>query len=370
MSAAFDINKFDDEFVIPTMIMNIDDEYLKGDKRQYFSAPTIDLDIYESVIVLLSGGKDSIACIIALIDQGVDMSKVEFWHHDVDGREGSTLMDWAFMRDYNVKLAEHFGVPIYFSWLQGGFEGEMLKENAFSQPHKVETPSGLITLPRTNKITKRTGPSTRRRFPQQSASLATRWCSSSVKIDVGRRAITNQERFNHSRTLVVSGERRQESSNRAKYNQLEYHTQDIRHGKKGRVVDAWRPVLHWSEEAVWNSIERHNIIAPLPYQLGWSRSSCKACIYNDDLIWSTINHYFPQTINKINNYEIEFDTTISRTKKTVLERVKGVAPIITEDPLLIKQAITEEYFMPVVLPAGEKWVMPKGAFKKSSCGSV
>ena len=30
-------------------------------------------------------------------DPGVDISKIELWHHDVDGREGSALqMDWPW----------------------------------------------------------------------------------------------------------------------------------------------------------------------------------------------------------------------------------------------------------------------------------
>lgn len=57
-------------------------------------------------------------------------------------------MDWHFMASYNQSLASALGLPLYFSWLEGGFEGEMLKQNAYSRPHKVETPNGLITLER------------------------------------------------------------------------------------------------------------------------------------------------------------------------------------------------------------------------------
>lgn len=53
---------------------------------------------YDVVIVAFSGGKDSLACLLHLLELGVPRSKIELWHHDVDGREGSTLMDWPCSR--------------------------------------------------------------------------------------------------------------------------------------------------------------------------------------------------------------------------------------------------------------------------------
>src|SRR3546814_3829244 len=105
----------------------------------------------------MAGGNDSIASLLHLVGGGADLRRVELWHHDVDGREGSTLMDWPFMADYNRKLAGAFGLPIYFSWLEGGFEGEMLKSNSYSRPHHIETPAGLITLERDTRRAKQIG---------------------------------------------------------------------------------------------------------------------------------------------------------------------------------------------------------------------
>jgi 3'-phosphoadenosine 5'-phosphosulfate sulfotransferase (PAPS reductase)/FAD synthetase len=199
-------HKFDDQVVIPTLKSFVNPETsLVDDKGAYFSAPNIDLSIYDKVVLFMSGGKDSIACLLELLDNGVKPEKIELWHHDVDGREGSELMDWPFMVDYNKKLAAAFNLPMYFSWLRHGFEGEMLKDNAYSHPHHVETPDGIIVLERD---TRRSLPSTRLKFPQVSANLQTRWCSSALKIDVGRRALNNQDRFLGLKTLVVSGERR------------------------------------------------------------------------------------------------------------------------------------------------------------------
>ena len=137
----------DDNFIIPALssIAGITTP-LSG--QTYRNAPDIDISCYDVIIICLSGGKDSIACLLHLIDIGVDLSRVELWHHDVDGREGSTLMDWPFMADYNRKIASTFQIPLMFSWLQGGMEGEMLKENGYSRPQCIETPDGLIIAER------------------------------------------------------------------------------------------------------------------------------------------------------------------------------------------------------------------------------
>ncbi|CAM3421536.1 conserved protein of unknown function (plasmid) [Xenorhabdus nematophila AN6/1] len=146
---------FDDQVVLPSLesvLTGISSSQVCDDRTTYFSAPDVDLGLYDHIIVCLSGGKDSIAAYLRLVDMGVDKSKVEFWHHDVDGQEGSSLMDWAFMRDYCRQLGDALGIPMYFSWLEGGFEGEMLKENTYSHPHRVETPEGLLVLPSTTAV--------------------------------------------------------------------------------------------------------------------------------------------------------------------------------------------------------------------------
>ena len=330
----------------------------------FFSAPNIDLDGYDHIVLCMSGGKDSIACLLTLIDAGVDMDRVELWHHDVDGREGSTLMDWPFMADYNRKLAAAFGLPIYFSWLDGGFEGEMLKDNSYGRPHHIETPEGLITLARD---TQRAKPGTRLKFPQVSASLQTRWCSSALKIDVGRRALNNQPRFDGKKVLFITGERREESANRARYNQLEPHSCDRRHGRKARHVDAWRPVLHWAEEQVWDALKRHGVVAPVPYRLGWGRSSCMKCIFNDATIWATLQHHFPGSLEAIAAYEAQFGTTIHRKRIPIRDVSLQARPMHIEDELALAQAMRKEYTLPIIQP-GLNWVLPAGAYAKTGCG--
>lgn len=59
-----------------------------------------DLQAYDRFLVAFSGGKDSICCLLHLLEAGVNPDKIELHHHLVDGREGSTLFDWPCTEDY------------------------------------------------------------------------------------------------------------------------------------------------------------------------------------------------------------------------------------------------------------------------------
>lgn len=356
-------DQFDDRFTIPFVRSSLFGTS-KEERAKVFSAPEIDIDFYDVIVVSMSGGKDSIAAFLRLLEMGVDLKKVEFWHNLVDGNEGELFADWKFMDSYNQKLAKAFNVPLYNSWVEHGFLGEMLKNNSYSHNYKIETPDGLITRLRDLKKSKR---STRLKYPQQSASLTTRWCSSVLKIDVGRRALTNQERFRNKKILFVTGERREESSNRAKYFQLEKHLCDSRLKGQKRWVDSWRPVLEYTEQEVWQTLERHNVQAPVPYRLGWGRSSCMTCIYNSPKIWATINQYFPDRIERIAAFEDQFKTTISRKKINVKEVSAHIEAFDILDLEALEQARKSEYELPIFT---SDWRLPVGAFNAEGCGSV
>lgn len=53
-----------------------------------------ELNAYDVIMVGFSGGKDSVACVLNLLKMGVEPSKIELHHHDIDGRESETFMDW------------------------------------------------------------------------------------------------------------------------------------------------------------------------------------------------------------------------------------------------------------------------------------
>lgn len=334
---------------------------------RYFHANDIELD-YDTYVVFMSGGKDSIATLLTLLEKGVDPSKIELHHHLVDGMEGEdpTFMDWDFMADYNRKLGELFEIPTYFSGVYGGLLAEMTKRDDYSRDTFIEGPGGMAVLGRDLSRSKR---NTRMMFPQQAADLRTRWCSSHAKVDVGRKVLTSGARFLGKKTLVLSGERREESASRSKYYQFEQSAADAREGRLARHVDHWRPVLNMSEEEVWGKLATHGIIAPVPYRLGWSRSSCQTCIFNGPNIWATMFEYFPSRAEAIEEMEKLFGKTISRSQRTVREIAAEGKAFDIKDAEALAQAVSPRYTLPVVLSTGQKWELPPGAFSSESAGS-
>ena len=59
----------------------------------------VDPRTYDRVLVAFSGGKDSLACVLHLLDRGGAPEKIELHHHDVDGG-GRTFMDWSITPGY------------------------------------------------------------------------------------------------------------------------------------------------------------------------------------------------------------------------------------------------------------------------------
>lgn len=52
----------------------------------------IDLFSYDKYIVSFSGGKDSTATFLYLLDHGVPTDRIELWHQEIDGREKTFLI--------------------------------------------------------------------------------------------------------------------------------------------------------------------------------------------------------------------------------------------------------------------------------------
>lgn len=309
-----------------------------------------ELNSYSFILVLKSGGKDGMACLATLLEAGADAHRIELWHHLVDGNEGSTLMDWPCTTDYVQKLAQSFDLPLYFSWREGGIEREMNRDKEATAPVIFQTPDGREVR------VGGTGPTgTRLRFPQQAASLSVRWCSSSAKIDVGARAITNQERFNGKRTLFVTGERAEESSARAQYAMFEPH----RTSNRKRHVDHYRPVLHWTEAEVWDAMRRHGVVPHPAYRIGWPRVSCRNCLFLSKDHWATMRALDPAGFGQLRAYEEQFESTLRRDG--TLDAAADKGRVLDHDPELARMAMSAEYTAKIRV-APEEWVMPSGPF--------
>ena len=324
---------------------------------------TPDLSSYDHFIVAFSGGKDSLACLLALFEAGVDRSKIELWHHDIDGREGSDLMDWTVTRSYCSAVAKALGLPIYFSWLQGGFEREMNRCNQRKAATSWENPDGTVG---TSGGT-RGKETTRQKFPQVSADLSVRWCSAYLKIDVMDAAITGQEWFIGKRTLVLTGERAEESAGRAKYAEFEPHRRDNRNGKRSqRHIDHWRPVHKMTTQQVWDLIAKYRINPHPCYRAGFGRCSCQFCIFGSANQCATARLISPDRFDKIVRYEKTFGFTIHRSEDFKARADKGTPYAASQADIEAcrKTTFDEE----VILPEGQ-WKIPAGAFAES-CGPV
>jgi 3'-phosphoadenosine 5'-phosphosulfate sulfotransferase (PAPS reductase)/FAD synthetase len=321
-----------------------------------------DLGSYDHILVFFSGGKDSLASILNLLDLGVPPEKIELWHHLVDGHqdEEAALMDWAITPGYCQAVAQALDLPLYFSWRVGGFKRELLKENDRIAPVKFEYPNGTTLFPLLGQSGGLTGKiTTRRKFPAVSQDLQIRWCSPALKIQVAEIALRNQHRFLGRRTLIVSGERAQESPARARYKTFEPHrTNCLR-----RHVDHWRPVHHWSEEDVWVLIEQYGINPHPAYWLGFGRCSCLFCIFGNENQWSTAGTIDPDGISSIIHLEKEFDYSIHPSRRFLPERLaQGLAYDVPDRDKWIEVARGTEFNEPMFL--GEGWSLPPGAYRK------
>ncbi len=313
---------------------------------------------YDHIIIAFSGGKDSLACLLSIIESGADKSRIELWHHEIDGRE-SRLMDWPVTPAYCKAIAAAFGIPLYFSWKEGGFEREMTRENALTAQTSFETPGGETGTTGGTRGKR----NTRMMFPQVSADLNVRWCSAYLKIDVCASAIRNQERFAGKRTLVVSGERGEESAARGRYKTFEPDRADNRDGRLARHVDRYRPVHAWKEQDVWDIIERWKVNPHPAYHLGWGRVSCLWCIFGSVNQCASAREIDPVGFGRISDYEARFGKTIHRTM-TIGERADAGTPYESMTADMAAIAMSVEYSEPIFV---NNWTLPPGAFGES-CG--
>ena len=313
---------------------------------------------YDRVLVAFSGGKDSLACLLHLLDCGVPAARIELHHHAVDG-EGEAFMDWPCSRAYCAAVAKAFGLPLYVSFRIGGFRREMDRLDAPTAPIRWEGPDETsgIAGGRSGRL------GTRGCFPQVSADLSVRWCSPVLKIDVFDAVIRAQDRFLDGRTLVVTGERAEESPGRSRYPAFAPHRTDTRGGtRRARCVDHWRPVHGWSETKVWEAIGRYGVVPHLAYQLGWGRLSCLSCIFGSPDQWATIRAVFPRRFALIAQCERQSRRTIQRRAsiEAIADRGRPY-PAALNQPGLVALAERADWPLPILVDPAD-WSLPAGAF--------
>ena len=328
-------------------------------RDEYFHS--LDMHNYDHYLVMFSGGVDSVNCVLHLLELGIPRSKIELFHHLVDGHpDDGRVFDWPVTDAYVRAFAAAFGLPIFMSWKHGGIAGEMFRKNARTAPASFEIPGGAVLT----AGGKRGAETTRMMFPAATASMSTRFCSSYAKIDIGAKAITGQTRFTNSRTLVITGERASESANRNHLPRAERHRTDRREGRLARHVDHVRPIITETDEQVWDRMERWGVRAHPAYYAGFGRCSCAYCIFSSKNQLATLRVIDSSGFQQIARIEETLQHTMKNganlhqvaDKGTPYEAATGEAAAIL---------MSHEYHQAIIIDSTQ-WKLPAGAFGENA----
>lgn len=385
------------------------------------------LEEYDLIVVLISGGKDSVACYLKLIELGVPKEKIEFWHHDIDGGHPTRRMDWKCTQNYVKALADAEGVKLRVSYRVNGFFGELYRIGASEPIEWIDPDTGEIrqcklssnylkcrelkeqATEEMEELLKQYG--YRMKFPAKTGDLSRRWCSAYLKICVADTVVSNLDRLGeleelggkrhkfpakggtHSgrwcsgnlkaavqdsvtanleetkhdkKILIVSGERRGESAGRSKYNEMEIHRTNAT-AKAHRVVHQWRCCIDYSEKDVWELLKRHHINPRPCYRIGWNRCSCMMCIFSTPRLFAGVKELFPDAYASLRHDEEVLGFTLDNKKN--LDEFIGDTPscVCWNDKKAIHSILTGEFGTEDIYT--ENWNYPVGAFHGADGGS-
>lgn len=362
-----------------------DSEY----KKRIYLQELFPLEEYDRVIVLLSGGKDSIASYYKLVELGVPKEKMELWHHDIDGGHPARRMDWRCTGDYVKAFAQAEGVPLRVSWRVNGFFGELYRIGASMPVRWREPGSGEEKSCRPSPayrkcqdIRREAGEDMgerlrqfgyRMKFPMKTGDLSRRWCSAYLKVMVADTVMSNlghlgllERRGKETRILVASGERRGESPGRSKYNEMEIHRTNAEK-RGGRIVHQWRPVIDYSEKDVWEVLKRHRV-APHPcYRAGWNRCSCAMCIFSIPRMFAGIRELYPEEFCLLEQDEEALGFTLDNRCSLGAFVGDAASCVYHGDRKALDSLLTGKFPAEDIYVAG-RWRYPAGAFHGTEGG--
>ncbi len=229
---------------------------------------------WNKVVVSISGGKDSSALLWWAIEN-FPKEKLVAVHSIID-------IDWDETLPMVRKQCEFFGI-------------ELVTVQAIDKHGNTKGFLDQLTSPRVNRKSGEVG---QYKFPD----MGNRWCTSILKtgpIDKYCRSLTGN-------VLCLIGERREESSNRAK---LEAVRPDVKNSKKGRTVVKYSPILDLTEKQVWELMKSENIPVHPCYDLGVKRASCAICIFSSKEDIAIAAKHAPHIVKKYIEAERKIDHT-------------------------------------------------------------
>lgn len=342
--------------------------------KKIYLPELLPLEEYDLIVVLISGGKDSVACYLKLLELGVPKERIEFWHHDIDGGHPSRRMDWKCTQNYVKALADAEGIKLRVSYRVNGFFGELYRIGASEPIEWIDPDTGEVkqcklssnylkckelkeqATEEMEELLKKYG--YRMKFPAKTGDLSRRWCSAYLKICVADTVVSNLDRLGeleelggkrhkfpakggtHSgrwcsgnlkaavqdsvtanleetkrdkKILIVSGERRGESAGRSKYNEMEIHRTNAE-AKAHRIVHQWRCCIDYSEKDVWELLKRHHINPHPCYRIGWNRCSCMMCIFSTPRLFAGVKELFPDDYAALRHDEEVLGFTLDNKK--------------------------------------------------------
>lgn len=208
------------------------------------TAPSADLDLteFDLIIINTSGGKDSQTMMRRVVqlaaEQGV-RDRLVAVHADL-GR-----VEWEGTAALAQRQAEMYGLRFE---IKARPQGDLLAQ--------IEA---------------------RGMFPSSSA----RYCTSDQKRGQVRTVMTKLVKElaldRPARVLNCMGLRRQESSARAKKEELRYDASASGEGKVRQVWE-WLPIIDWTEDEVWADIKASGVPYHPAYDAGMPRLSCSFCV--------------------------------------------------------------------------------------------
>jgi 3'-phosphoadenosine 5'-phosphosulfate sulfotransferase (PAPS reductase)/FAD synthetase len=238
---------------------------------------------WDTVVVSISGGKDSSVLMQYWKENLSHVKNVIFVHAIVD-------IDWDETKQTVVEQARHFGV-----------EDKLVFVQAVDATGKKIGIVDILERPKT----KRSGEVVENMFP----SMSCRWCTAAVK----RGPIHNLLRKLEGRTLVLIGERAEESQERAALEPIRFQE---KLSVKGREIYDFSPILPCSEREVWSIIEANQIPVHPCYGLGVSRASCAVCIFSSNKEIGIAGKHAPHIVARLVKAERKLSTSFKYTAPT------------------------------------------------------